>query len=61
MVVENVLPNKWYKDEGGADKSLEASIKVVEASGRTAPAALGPARPMEVSVTLLYEDDTEVS
>ena len=23
--------------------------------------ALGPARPMEVSVTLLYEDDTEVS
>ena len=59
LVIETPLPTKWYKDEGGADKSLEASVKVVEPTGRLLNT--GIARPVEVSVTLLYEDDTEVS
>ncbi len=58
MVIETQLPTKWYKDEGGADKSLEANIKVVDANGKAAMS--GPGRAVEISVTLLYEDDTEV-
>ena len=58
--VRSRLVGRWcagrrYKDEGGLEKTLEVSYRLVDHNGK-----LVNMKPADITTTLLYEDETEV-
>ena len=56
ILVQAGWPGVWYKDEGGRDKGLECTIRLINAEGKN---VTGIAMPLKFLLT--YEDDTPVS
>ncbi|EQC32092.1 hypothetical protein SDRG_10288 [Saprolegnia diclina VS20] len=55
LVVQDALPDVWYKDEGSRDKCLEIAVHLVDHTG-----ARVKNRPLPLTMTLLYESGVVV-
>ncbi|KAF0682784.1 Aste57867_25083 [Aphanomyces stellatus] len=55
LIIQEDLPDLWYKDEGGRDKCMNLPVHLVDASNQT----VGH-RPVPLRVTLLYENEHAV-
>ncbi|OQR82787.1 hypothetical protein ACHHYP_15529 [Achlya hypogyna] len=55
LVVQNALPDVWYKDEGSRDKCLEFAVHLVDHSG-----ALVQSRVVPLRISLVYDNGVTV-